>query len=142
MKTWDQLQKGDKLYLLIPYWNDERNILMYEYQDSEVINVHNYDNVVNIRLKYTSRHTGKRLRINLCINKLKYNQKYVSTNKETGYARDYHIKYGDCVVTFYNPEILHQVYLKLINEHIKIKEDLIKEQQDSIKQLIRLKNEI
>ena len=142
MKTWDQLQKGDKLYLLVPYWNDERNMLMYEHQDSEVINVHTYYNVVNIKLKYTSKHTGKRLRINLCVNKLKYNQKYVSTNKETGYARDYHIKYGDCIVTFYNSEILHEVYLKLIDENIKIKEDFIKEQQDSIKKLIKLKNEI
>ena len=142
MKTWNTLEKGDKLYLLVPYWNNERNILVYEHQDSEVINVHNYDNVTNIRLKYTVKHTGKRLRINLCVNKLKYNQKYVSTNKETGYARDYNIKYGDCIVTFYNSEILHQVYLKLIDEHIKIKEYLIKEQQDSIKQLIKLKNEI
>ena len=142
MKTWNTLEKGDKLYLLVPYWNNERNILVYEHQDSEVINVHNYDNVTNIRLKYTVKHTGKRLRINLCVNKLKYNQKYVSTNKETGYARDYNIKYGDCIVTFYNSEILHQVYLKLIDEHIKIKEYLIKEQQDSIKKLIKLKNEI
>ena len=56
MKNWSTLQKGDKLYLLVPistYNTDGTQITKYVYQESSVINVHQYENHINIRFKYT-----------------------------------------------------------------------------------------
>ena len=56
MKDWSTLQKGDTLYLLVPistYNTDGTQITKYVYQESSVINVHQYENHINIRFKYT-----------------------------------------------------------------------------------------
>ena len=57
-KDWSTLEKGDKLYLLVPIHikddNTEQDILCYEYQESSVINIHQYYNTVHIRFKYTN----------------------------------------------------------------------------------------
>ena len=86
MNDWSTLKKGDKLYLLIPYYSflfinkedEDFNEIVYHYQESQVINVHHYDWCVNIRFKYTDQN-GKRQRVELCVNKYKFSEDAVSS---------------------------------------------------------------
>lgn len=139
MKDWSTLQKGDILYLLVPtitYNTDGPQITKYVYQESSVINVHQYENHINIRFKYTDS-TGKRRRIELTVNKLKFNNEYVSSDKRTGWASNYNPSYGDLIVTYINKEILNNVYSQIISKEINKYEENI----ENIKKITRqLKN--
>ena len=139
MKDWSTLQKGDILYLLVPtitYNTDGSQITKYVYQESSVINVHQYENHINIRFKYTDS-TGKRRRIELTVNKLKFNNEYVSSDKRTGWASNYNPSYGDLIVTYINKEILNNVYSQIIVKEINKYEENI----ENIKKITRqLKN--
>ena len=139
MKDWSTLQKGDTLYLLVPtitYNADGPQITKYVYQESLVINVHQYENHINIRFKYTDS-TGKRRRIELTVNKLKFNNEYVSSDKRTGWASNYNPSYGDLIVTYINKEILNNVYSQIIAKEINKYEENI----ENIKKITRqLKN--
>ena len=139
MKDWSTLQKGDILYLLVPtitYNADGPQITKYVYQESSVINVHQYENHINIRFKYTDS-TGKRRRIELTVNKLKFNNECVSSDKRTGWASNYNPSYGDLIVTYINKEILNNVYLQIIAKEINKYEENI----ENIKKITRqLKN--
>lgn len=139
MKDWSTLQKGDILYLLVPistYNTDGTQITKYVYQESSVINVHQYENHINIRFKYTDS-TGKRRRIELTVNKLKFNNEYVSSDKRTGWASNYNPSYGDLIVTYINKEILNNVYSQIIKQEINKYEENI----ENIKKITRqLKN--
>ena len=139
MKNWSTLQKGDILYLLVPtitYNTDGPQITKYVYQESSVINVHQYENHINIRFKYTDS-TGKRRRIELTVNKLKFNNEYVSSDKRTGWASNYNPSYGDLIVTYINKEILNNVYSQIIVKEINKYEENI----ENIKKITRqLKN--
>lgn len=139
MKDWSTLQKGDTLYLLVPtitYNTDGPQITKYVYQESSVINVHQYENHINIRFKYTDS-KGKRHRIELTVNKLKFNNKYVSSDKRTGWASNYNPSYGDLIVTYINKEILNNIYSQIIVKEINKYEENI----ENIKKITRqLKN--
>ena len=139
MKDWSTLQKGDILYLLVPtitYNTDGPQITKYVYQESSVINVHQYENHINIRFKYTDS-TGKRRRIELTVNKLKFNNECVSSDKRTGWASNYNPSYGDLIVTYINKEILNNVYSQIIAKEINKYEENI----ENIKKITRqLKN--
>lgn len=139
MKDWSTLQKGDILYLLVPtitYNTDGPQITKYVYQESSVINVHQYENHINIRFKYTESN-GKRRRIELTVNKLKFNNEYVSSDKRTGWASNYNPSYGDLIVTYINKEILNNVYSQIITKEINKYEENI----ENIKKITRqLKN--
>ena len=139
MKDWSTIQKGDILYLLVPtitYNTDGPQITKYVYQESSVINVHQYENHINIRFKYTDS-TGKRRRIELTVNKLKFNNECVSSDKRTGWASNYNPSYGDLIVTYINKEILNNVYLQIIAKEINKYEENI----ENIKKITRqLKN--
>ena len=139
MKDWSTLQKGDILYLLVPtitYNIDGPQITKYVYQESSVINVHQYENHINIRFKYTDSN-GKRRRIELTVNKLKFNNEYVSSDKRTGWASNYNPSYGDLIVTYINKEILNNVYSQIIAKEINKYEENI----ENIKKITRqLKN--
>ena len=135
MKDWSTLQKGDTLYLLVPtitYNTDAQQITKYVYQESSVINVHQYENHINIRFKYTDS-TGKRRRIELTINKLKFNNECVSSDKRTGWASNYNPSYGDLLVTYINKEILNNVYSQIIAKEINKYEENI----ENIKKITR-----
>ena len=135
MKDWSTLQKGDILYLLVPtitYNTDGPQITKYVYQESSVINVHQYENHINIRFKYTDS-TGKRRRIELTVNKLKFNNECVSSDKRTGWASNYNPSYGDLIVTYINKEILNNVYLQIIAKEINKYEENI----ENIKKITR-----
>lgn len=135
MKDWSTLQKGDILYLLVPtitYNTDGSQITKYVYQESSVINVHQYENHINIRFKYTDSN-GKRRRIELTVNKLKFNNEYVSSDKRTGWASNYNPSYGDLIVTYINKEILNNVYSQIIVKEINKYEENI----ENIKKITR-----
>ena len=131
-KNWSTLKKDDKLYLLIPYIDENENI-RYHYQESHVINIHRYDWCTNVRFKYTD-NIGKRHRIELCVNKLKYDNSVVSSKKETGWARDNDLELGDIIVSFYKYDL--EVILKeVIRKTIKIEEERALEIKRFIKHL-------
>lgn len=137
MKDWSTLQKGDILYLLVPtitYNTDGSQITKYVYQESSVINVHQYENHINIRFKYTDS-TGKRRRIELTVNKLKFNNEYVSSDKRTGWASNYNPSYGDLIVTYINKEILNNVYSQIIKQEINKYEEIIENNKKITRQL-------
>lgn len=132
-KNWSTLKKEDKLYLMIPY--NDNGIIKYDFQESQVINVHQYEWCTNIRFKYTDKNSNKRKRIELCVNKYKYDFDYISSNKETGWAKDNLIQYGDLIITYLNPEILNKAYSDLIDIKIKEQEAIIKSKMIYIEQL-------
>ena len=137
MKDWSTLQKGDILYLLVPtitYNTDGSQITKYVYQESSVINVHQYENHINIRFKYTDSN-GKRRRIELTVNKLKFNNEYVSSDKRTGWASNYNPSYGDLIVTYINKEILNNVYSQIIKQEINKYEEIIENNKKITRQL-------
>ena len=132
-KDWSTLEKGDKLYLLVPIHikdeNTEQDILCYEYQESSVINIHQYYNTVHIRFKYTNE-MGKRHRVILSINKNKLNDDYVCADNRTGWATDYKISYGDLIVAFKNKRLLSDAHRFIVEQEIencinKIKEHTV-----------------
>jgi len=132
-QNWNTLEKGDKLYLMIPYNND--GIIKYEFQESQVINVHQYDCCTNVRFKYTDLNINKRRRVELRVNKYKYKQTYLACCDETGWARDYNSKWGDLIVTFVDPYCLNEIYQRLIQNKIKEQEALIESQQRFLEKL-------
>lgn len=122
-KQWNTLKKGDKLYLLVPEVKD--NIIYYTYQESEVIAVKKYDVITNIRFKYN--YNGKRKRVNLAINKLKYEFPYLALSKSTQWAHEYTPSYGDIIITFIGTEQLNDIYTSLIISEIEKQEQIIEE---------------
>lgn len=127
-KNWNALQKGDKLYLMIPEVKD--NIIYYSYQESEVIGVKEYSSITNVRFKYT--YNGKRKRVNLVINKLKYELPYLAITKATQWAREYTPIYGDTIVTFISAEQLNDIYTSLITDEINKQEQVIEEHKKKL----------
>lgn len=127
-KQWNTLKKGDKLYLLIPEIKD--NIINYSYQESEVIAVKEYDVITNIRFKYNC--NGKRKRVNLAINKLKYELPYLSISKSTRWANEYTPIYGDIIITFISAEQLNDIYTSLIISEIEKQEQIIEEHKKTL----------
>ena len=137
--NWSTLKKNDKLYLLIPYI-DENNYINYHYQESHVINVHNYDWCVNVRFKYTD-NNGKRRRVELCVNQTKYDICQLSSSKETRWARNNDVDFGDIIVSFRKYDL--EVFFKeVINKTIKIEEERCRQIQLFINNLKKMYNNI
>ena len=110
-KNWSTLEKGDSVYLLVPYTED--GIIKYDFQESQVINVHSYEWCTNIRLKYTDMNINRRRRIELCVNKEKYNSLCVAYTKQLSYAYEGGIKFGDLIATLHK-DLLKSEYKQLI----------------------------
>ena len=126
-KKWNKLQKGDKLHLLI-FENNK-----YTYQVSEVISVKEYESICNVRFKYTE--NGKRIRVNLAVNKLKYSLPYLAVKRNTEWARDYIPIYGDMIVTYCELDILNNIYSELITNKIKEQEEVVAKEKDILSKL-------
>lgn len=110
-KNWSTLEKGDSVYLLVPYTED--GIIKYDFQESRVINVHSCEWHTNIRLKYTDMNINRRRRIELCVNKEKYNSSCVAYTKQLSYAYEGGIKFGDLIASLYK-DMLKSEYKQLI----------------------------
>lgn len=137
-RDWTTLEKGDKLYLLVPF-GDGQGGFKYVYQESEVIAVHFYDYNVNIRFKYSDV-TGKRQRIELNVNKVRYDDWYVAANKQTRWAAQYAPKYGELIVSYVSKDILKEVYKKIVDEEISEKLAAINSLNKYIEQLDNAKD--
>ena len=133
-KCWNNLNKGDKLYLLIP--EKYEDIYKYTYQVSEVISVKEYESICNVRFKYTE--NGKRVRVNLAVNKLKYSLPYLAVKRNTEWARDYTPVYGDMIVSFNGLDIINNIYSELITNKIKDQEEIVTKEKDTLSKLYSL----
>ena len=127
---WNTLKKGQGLSLLI-FENGK-----YTYQVSEVISVKEYDSICNVRFKYTE--NGKRVRVNLAVNKLKYSLPYLAVKRNTEWARDYTPVYGDMIVSFNGLDILNNIYSELITNKIKEQEEIVTKEKDTLSKLYSL----
>ena len=124
---WNKLKKGQGLCLLI--FEDNK----YTYQVSVVISVKEYESICNVRFKYNE--NGKRKRVNLAINKLKYDRPYLAVKRNTEWARDYIPVYGDMIVSFYGLDILNNIYSELITNKIKEQEEIVAKEKDTLSKL-------
>jgi len=98
MDFWSNLKKGDNLYLLIPIYPICGQVCEYKYQETEVINMKEYKFIYRLTFKYTDEN-GKRIKVNLPINKNKCSFSYLPVSKETEWARELRIKYGDFIIS-------------------------------------------
>lgn len=139
MKDWSTLEKGDKLFILVPFWEGENGQnFKYVYQESQVINVHHYDWCTNIRFKYTD-HCGKRRRLELGVNKLKYKNEFVSADSKTSWAREVPIKFQDLIITFIDKDKLNKAYQQIIDNEIMEVENNIDKQKKKLSSLQQMK---
>jgi len=121
---WNNLEKGKKLFLIIPFIDNDNNI-EYHYQESHIISCHEYQNLFNIRFKYTNQ-SNKRIRVNLYINRLKFSQNIVAVNDYTRYARGYSGKYGDILLTYISKDLLFEEFENIKKEkYCQIQEEII-----------------
>lgn len=127
---WNTLKKGQDLCLLI--FEDGK----YTYQVSKVISVKEYDSICNVRFKYTE--NGKRIRVNLAVNKLKYSLPYLAVKRNTEFAREYIPVYGDMIVSFNELDILNNIYSELITNKIKEQEEMVAKEKDTLSKLYSL----
>ena len=138
MEIWSNLKKADNLYLLIPIINNDKKIV-YKYQESKVINIKEYKFIYRLTFKYTNI-DGKRVKVNLAINKNKCNLQYLAVSDATEWARDYEVKYGDMIVTTIDDKLyLCSLVDMLIDNDINKYKDLIKIYTDVISGLEMIK---
>ena len=115
--NWSELSKGDKLYLLIPFKND-KDIITYKYQESEVINIKfnlKYK-TANLRFKYTNE-LGKRIRIEITINKSINDKEYLIYNKNRSFFKE-EVMFGSIIICHDNPEQLDNIHRMMIHKAI------------------------
>lgn len=138
MEIWSNLKKDDNLYLLIPIINNDKN-LVYKYQELKVINIKEYKSIYRLTFKYTNM-DGKRVKVNLAINKNKCNLQYLAVSDATERARDYEVKYGDMIITTIDDKLyLCSLVDMLIDNDIDKYKDLIKNYTDVISGLKMIK---
>jgi hypothetical protein len=139
MDFWSKLKKGDNLYLLIPIYPVGKQICEYKYQETKVINMKEYKFIYRLTFKYTDEN-GKRIKVNLAINKNKCDLLYLPVLRETEWARDITIKYGDLIVTTFNDKLSINLLVDLmIDNRINECESIIENYKNEISDLETIK---
>lgn len=139
MDFWSKLKKGDNLYLLIPIFPVGKQICEYKYQETKVINMKEYKFIYRLTFKYTDEN-GKRIKINLAINKNKCDLLYLPVLRETEWARDVTIKYGDLIVTTFDNKLSINLLVDLmIDNRINECESIIENYKNEISDLETIK---
>lgn len=115
--NWDELQKGDKLYLLVPMMGE--HCIIYKYQESQVINlkIHSKYKSVSIRFKYTDA-KGKRIRIETEIRQAEIEKDYLVVGQRYSSFNDEPI-YGKIIIVHDNPEQLDNIHHRIIHNEIE-----------------------
>lgn len=134
---WASLKKGDTLYLGIPYYDNNDNIIKYINQTSQVISIKEYKFIYILTFKYTNSE-GKRIRINLAINKNKCSDLYLAVTRYTEYACDYKIKYGDFILTTLGSESINTFIKDLICNKLEEEKMIVNEHKANIEKLFEL----
>ena len=139
MDFWSKLKKGDNLYLLIPIFPVGKQICEYKYQETKVINMKEYKFIYRLTFKYTDEN-GKRIKVNLAINKNKCDLLYLPVLRETEWARDVTIKYGDLIVTTFDNKLSINLLVDLmIDNRINECESIIENYKNEISDLETIK---
>lgn len=132
--NWSELQKGDKLYLLVPVLNESSTCFIYKYQESNVINI-KFDpkrKSVTIRFKYTHVN-GKRIRVNYEICEANINDDYLIIGDHLPTFIDE--IYGNMIVMHDNPEQLNIIYKAMIYSKIDKLQHKIDEYKNNLNYL-------
>ena len=115
--NWAELQKGDKLYLLVPMMGE--HCIIYKYQESQVINlkIHPKYKSVSIRFKYTDVR-GKRMRIETEIRHVEIEKNYLVVGQRYSTYKEKSI-YGHIIMVHDDPEQLDNIYHAIIHNEIE-----------------------
>lgn len=136
--SWKDLNKNDKLYVLVPVFNE--NYLHYEIQESYIINSSEYDKCVNLRFKYTNQN-NKRQRINRLIYDKDINNDYIVITKNWLKSQDLNKAWGKIIIG-QSKDILINVLKELINIKINEINENIKMYSTIINKLTEYKNKL
>ena len=115
--NWAELQKGDKLYLLVPMIGE--HCIIYKYQESQVINlkIHPKYKSVSIRFKYTD-DNGKRRRIETEIRQSEIEKNYLVVGQRYSSFKEESI-YGHIIMVHNDPEQLDNIHRTIIHNEIE-----------------------
>lgn len=123
--NWAELQKGDKLYLLVPIMGE--HCIIYKYQESQVINIKinpRYKSV-SIRFKYTDSR-DKRMRIETEICQAEIENDYLVVGRRYSSFKEESV-YGHIIMVHDNPEQLDNIHHTIIHNEITKLQDKIDE---------------
>ena len=114
---WSDVQKGDKLYLLVPMMCE--HCIIYKYQESQIINIkiHPKYKSVSIRFKYTDVR-GKRMRIETEICQSELEQDYLVVGQRYSTFKEESL-YGHIIMVHDNPEQLDNIHREIIHNEIE-----------------------
>lgn len=128
--NWSELQKGDKLYLLVPIKNE--NCISYQYQESQIINIkiHPRYKSVSIRFKYTDVR-GKRMRIETEVCQSEIEKDYLVVGQRYSAFKEESL-YGHIIMVHDNPEQLDNIHKLMINNEINKLQNKIDEYKKNI----------
>ena len=139
MDFWSKLKKGDNLYLLIPIFHVGKQICEYKYQETKVINMKEYKFIYRLTFKYTDEY-GKRIKVNLAINKNKCSFPELPVLRETEWARELEIKYGDFIISPIDDKLTLCLLVDLmIDNRINEYESIIETYKNNISDLENIK---
>lgn len=114
---WSDLQKDDKLYLLIPVMGE--HCIIYQYQESKIINIkiHPKYKSVSIRFKYTDVR-GKRMRIETEICQFEVEKDYLIVGQRYSNFKEESL-YGHIIMVHDDPEQLDNIHRAIIHNEIE-----------------------
>ena len=134
--NWSEIKTNDKVYILIPHYDVDLDLIEYKYQESYIINIKEHDDGITIKFKYTN-NKGLRKRCFMFISDNRYDVKTLSVNKYHFAMKPY--KFGDILISI-SEDNLKYTYKDLISIKQKDVEKQINKQRQYLEKLEKLKN--